>query len=413
MRLSRLLLCTALCVSSVATVVTPAHAVTAPPGALDTSLYACPPSRLLDPGFTDDDNDTFVQAITCIENYGIARGKTATTYDPASEVLRQQMALFLWNFLDGAGIAPTDTSDHGFTDLPPDDGGPGTLMRNAINSLANAGIVKGKDSQHFGSGDPVRRDQMATFLTKAQNYLAAARGASSLKFASSTDYFSDDNADVHQDNINAIAAAGITSGKKTSDGYVYDPATPVRRDQMAGFLARMLEFNQSRLSFDSIYIEDQAFRTLPWGDVTHALTESSHAQGYAWVDLAAGQQYDVALFPCTAVDNGNLAANADPFTDSFRDDDHNGLADALGSSDTGTAKVTTVDDAAVTPTDAVYGVTSGNSGQITVVVDSSAADCTVPVLFRDDDGDKQLKLNSVDQPVEHYGAAAQLRWVSG
>jgi hypothetical protein len=74
--------------------------------------------------------------------------------------------------------------------------------------------------------------------------------------------------------------------------------------------------------------------------------------------------------------------------------------------------VTTVNNAAVTPAGAVYGVTAGDNGQITIAVDSTAADCTVPVLF-DDDGDKQLNLNSVDQPAEHYGAAAQLRWVSG
>ena len=44
---------------------------------------------------------------------------------------------------------------------------------------------------------------------------------------------------MHEENINAIADAGVTLGC-TSDGLFYCPADKVRRDQMASFLARAI-----------------------------------------------------------------------------------------------------------------------------------------------------------------------------
>ncbi len=55
--------------------------------------------------------------------------------------------------------------------------------------------------------------------------------------SSSTDWFSDDNGSVHESNINSIADAGITVG--LGDG-LYGPGDSVLRGQMATFLARAL-----------------------------------------------------------------------------------------------------------------------------------------------------------------------------
>jgi WD40-like Beta Propeller Repeat len=72
--------------------------------------------------------------------------------------------------------------------------------------------------------DPVTRDQMASFL--AVGYQLAP---------SSTDFFDDDNGNLHEEAINALAASGITEG---CDDGSYCPRSGVERDQMASFLGR-------------------------------------------------------------------------------------------------------------------------------------------------------------------------------
>ena len=52
---------------------------------------------------------------------------------------------------------------------------------------------------------------------------------------STTDWFSDDSGSTHEDNINKVADAGIALG---TGGGLFDPYANVRRDQMASFLAR-------------------------------------------------------------------------------------------------------------------------------------------------------------------------------
>ena len=53
----------------------------------------------------------------------------------------------------------------------------------------------------------------------------------------SRDYFSDDNGSVHEPAINAVAAAGISTGCSTGK---FCPTQSVTREQMAGFLANAL-----------------------------------------------------------------------------------------------------------------------------------------------------------------------------
>jgi uncharacterized protein YbjT (DUF2867 family) len=55
--------------------------------------------------------------------------------------------------------------------------------------------------------------------------------------ASGTDFFTDDSASPHQADINALAASGITRGCSAT---AYCPGTAVSREQMAAFLHRAL-----------------------------------------------------------------------------------------------------------------------------------------------------------------------------
>ena len=77
---------------------------------------------------------------------------------------------------------------------------------------------------HYCPSDSVRRDQMASFLARALELEDSV-----------TDWFTDDNGNVHEANINKVADAGITLG---IGGGLYDPTTLVSRAQMASFLAQ-------------------------------------------------------------------------------------------------------------------------------------------------------------------------------
>src|SRR3546814_16053317 len=56
--------------------------------------------------------------------------------------------------------------------------------------------------------------------------------------AGSDNPFTDVVQGSHQDNIICLAAAGIAGGTTAS---TFDPSSPVRRDQVAGFLARAID----------------------------------------------------------------------------------------------------------------------------------------------------------------------------
>jgi len=104
----------------------------------------------------------------------------------------------------------------------------GNIHEPNIEALAEEGITKGCGTDVYCPADSVRRDQMASFLARALNLTP-----------STTDAFVDDNGNLHEANINALAAAGITTGCSPLTNE-YCPSDSVRRDQMASLLARAL-----------------------------------------------------------------------------------------------------------------------------------------------------------------------------
>ena len=102
----------------------------------------------------------------------------------------------------------------------------GSIHEPDINAIAAAGITAGCGPSLYCPRSSVTRAEMATFLARA------------LKLAPvSTGPFSDIGGSIHAGNINAIAAAGITSGCAAG---LFCPGEIVSRDQMATFLARSL-----------------------------------------------------------------------------------------------------------------------------------------------------------------------------
>lgn len=171
--------------------------------------------------FTDDDGSVHEPDIQAIAEIGVTQGCGPSLYCPDDVVTREQMASFLVRAL---GLQPLSSGP--FVDLLPN------VHAGDINALAAAGITLGCDTDRYCPTDPVRRDQMASFLTRAFE-LAPATSAGFVDVPANNPHAAD---------IDAIAAASITLG---CGGGSYCPLDPVRRDQMASFLRRGLDLDPS------------------------------------------------------------------------------------------------------------------------------------------------------------------------
>ncbi len=172
-----------------------------------------PPPPPPDHPFTDIDGNQFENDIIWLYDEGITGGCTTTLFCPSSNVLRDQMASFLDRALD---LPPTAI------DFFDDDDG--NIHEGAINRLAAAGITGGCDVREYCPKASVKRDQMASFLVRAFKLPLTA-----------TDFFGDDEGNLHENQINALANSGITGGCGPGR---YCPTNPVTRGQMAAFLHR-------------------------------------------------------------------------------------------------------------------------------------------------------------------------------
>jgi extracellular elastinolytic metalloproteinase len=172
----------------------------------------------------DDNGNVHEFAIDCMVWYEIAKGTSATSYEPGTAVNRAQMATFVVNLIEKSGRQLEEGGD-AFTD---DDD---SVHEENINKLAAAGIVDGKGEGIYDPLGTVTRAQMATFLVKGYQF------RSGILLEGNRDYFGDDNGSVHEDNIDRSAAAGFTAGR----GAGYEPGADVLRDAMASFLARTLD----------------------------------------------------------------------------------------------------------------------------------------------------------------------------
>jgi peptidoglycan/xylan/chitin deacetylase (PgdA/CDA1 family) len=160
---------------------------------------------------------TFTEDIVWVKEQGIALGcnHEGTLFCPDDVVTRGQMASFLSRALH---LAP---AGHGYFG---DD--THNAHEDSIDRLAEAGISNGCGVGIFCPDDSVSRGQMASFLVRALGLEPIAG-----------EVF-DDASGLHEPNINALAAAGITEGCNSEKAFC--PDQPVTRAQMAAFLHRAL-----------------------------------------------------------------------------------------------------------------------------------------------------------------------------
>lgn len=186
----------------------------------------CPPG---DAPFTDYGviSEAHRAYVDCAATLGIVHGVAEGAFQPSRVVRRDQMASYIARALEAAGLRlPTPLS--GFRDVPVT-----SVHNDAIVQLAHLGIVDGLPDGSYGPALPARRDQMASFLSRAAEF------ATDAALTSATPAFNDIEAgNVHFASINGTAEAGLVSG--FSDR-TYRPGLGLRRDQMASSVLRLFE----------------------------------------------------------------------------------------------------------------------------------------------------------------------------
>ncbi len=118
--------------------------------------------------FTDvDAGDVHAPAIASLSAAGVIDGYPDGTFRPHAAVQRGQMASLLtgaFEHASDAGLAAPQR--HWFGDVPPDHG-----FATDINRLADAGWSTGYPDATYRSWQTVRRDQMASFVTRWLDHL--------------------------------------------------------------------------------------------------------------------------------------------------------------------------------------------------------------------------------------------------
>jgi hypothetical protein len=192
----------------------------------DLLAAACPPGTGRPAGFPDVTGPTHARAIDCVAWWGIAEGRADGTFGPDAPVTRGQLASFVVRMLEAVGGELPAPEHARFDDLT------GSVHAERIEQLAEAGIVHGVGPRTFAPERPVTRAQMAAFLARAE----AWRTGRALPAV--PDAFTDDDGHALRQDIDRVAAVGISTG---IDATRFGPGTSVTRAQMATFLARVVD----------------------------------------------------------------------------------------------------------------------------------------------------------------------------
>jgi hypothetical protein len=114
-----------------------------------------------------------------------------------------------------------------------DDVEPGAVHSDAIACLSEMGVTNGRTADRFGIGDGLARGQVATMVARTLEQAAA------MPPVPDTARFTDVPVDsIHRDAIEALAAAGLVTGRTAT---TYRPGDTMTRAELAAITARVVE----------------------------------------------------------------------------------------------------------------------------------------------------------------------------
>jgi hypothetical protein len=183
-----------------------------------------PAQSELPPGgtFLDDDWNFAEGAIEAVSSAGITRGCAPQRYCPERILIRSEAAALIARILE-----PPLASTPSFPDVPSD-----AWYAAEVQALVGSGVITGHTDGYFHPDDPLTRAQMAQLLFRA----FGGSGAGPSQPSGFADVPSEA---LYASSVDWLAQTGITQGCAVSPAR-YCPDAPVRRDQVAMFLARTL-----------------------------------------------------------------------------------------------------------------------------------------------------------------------------
>lgn len=183
------------------------------------------------PRFPDIEGNVHEAAINCLAHWDITRGRDGG-YVPRTAVRRDAMASFVSRMM-----RPTDDQfpERDEDDPPAFGDTDGNVHQANVNHLADAGVVQGRADGDYHPSEPVSRAAMASYIARALERVTGE----ALEDGDADPAFSDTRGSVHEDAINALASLGIVEGR---DDGTYGPNEAVRRDAMASFVARSMDY---------------------------------------------------------------------------------------------------------------------------------------------------------------------------
>jgi hypothetical protein len=193
--------------------------------------------------FDDIAGSAHEEMIRCMADYNLAEGVgDGSSYAPRRDVTRGQMASFVARFLaDYTGQPLPEGDADRFDDVPQDDRA--YPHSTNIHSLAEIGVVEGTSAsggQSYAPQRGVTRAQMASMIRRALAWADDENARNdSAPPAGEPGAFTDTAGSVHEDNIDALAEAGIVQGFGDD---TYRPGNLVKRDQMASFVMRSYDY---------------------------------------------------------------------------------------------------------------------------------------------------------------------------
>ena len=166
-------------------------------------------------------------AVACMVAFEVTRGVTSTRYGSELGLTRAQVTTMVARALDRAARSPAVPEVARFTDVAED-----STHRDAIEALGAAGIVHGTSATTFSPSRTVTRAELAGVVARAAEY--AAEGEVRAATASFVDLAGIDDTEA----IDKAAWLRIVLGQP--DGR-FEPDEPVRRDQAASMVSRLLD----------------------------------------------------------------------------------------------------------------------------------------------------------------------------
>lgn len=376
----------------------------------------------------DDESQSVQNAISQLEQAGVAGGFPDGTYRPEAPVSRRQMAAFidrLYEYLTGEAL-PADE------DYFEDDDDDSQAAQDSTNAVAEAGIFIGNTDGTFRPAQEITRRQMANVLTRFLqvlfengeiNKFAAAgpvdEGNAAVNLASSnvqqggnvTGTITGQN--IQQVRVSGCGLSSQTVGRDAGGGFTL----PISASQPVGncVLTFVTTFTDGTTETDTVTVNVTAPTAFFVGSplttqVNFASTGAAPDQGreeYTFT-LPAGfaGPVDIALVP-----GQNITPRSGGIE--FLDANDDARADGLGAACGGVIELVE----GVTP---AGGTTSYINDQaipadrvISVTIDSTNPNAVCAILiFRDLGNDNALTLNASDFPTEPFGLGGGKIWTN-